>query len=118
MIINRHNFKNISERVELAQQSGCNSISFVVFRDYEGLFQDLSLTPSEIVGRKQELKEAKRKLCLSSVKFNLEDYLFHAETCYYVWEKTPCYAGWFQASIDIVGNVLLCPPIARDRWVT
>jgi MoaA/NifB/PqqE/SkfB family radical SAM enzyme len=113
MIINRHNFKNISGRVDLAKISGCNSISFSVFRDYGGLFQDLSLTPPEIVGKYQELREAKRNLSLASVNFNLEDYLPHAEMGYCAWGKIPCYAGWFQASINIVGDVLLCPHCNR-----
>ena len=113
MIINRHNFKNISGRLELARLSGCNSISFMVFRDYGGQFQDLSLTPLDIAAIKQELREAKRKLNLASVNFNLEDYLPHAELGYSAWEEIPCYAGWFQASINIVGDVLLCPHSKR-----
>jgi len=114
MIINRNNFKNISGRVDLSRRIGCNSISFAVFRDYGGLFEDLSLTAPEIVGKKQELREAKRNLSLSSVNFNLEDYLCHAEMGYCAWEKIPCYAGWFQASINMAGDVLLCPHCNRS----
>jgi MoaA/NifB/PqqE/SkfB family radical SAM enzyme len=113
MIINRYNFKNISGKVDLAKISGCNSISFVVFRDFGGPFQDLSLTPTEIVEKNQELREAKRNLSLASIKFNLQDYLLHAEMGYYAYEKIPCYAGWFQASINTAGDVLLCPHCNR-----
>lgn len=113
MIINRYNVNNISGRVDFAKLSGCNSISFVMFRDHGGRFQDLSLTPLEIVRIKRELREAKRNLSLASVDFNLKDYLPHAEMGYRAWEKVPCYAGWFQTTIDILGDVLFCPRCNR-----
>ena len=93
----------------MAKLSGCDSISFAVFRDYGGLFQELSLSPSDVVHAKQELMKAKRDLSLLSVDFNLEDYLSHAELGYFAWKKIPCYAGWFQTAINVDGEVLLCP---------
>ena len=113
MIINRQNFNNISGRVDLAKKSGCNSISFVMFRDHGGRFQGLSLTPLEIAQKKLELKEAKKNLSLASIDFNLKDYLPIAEMGYNAWEKVPCYAGWFSTTIDMLGNVLFCPRCNR-----
>jgi MoaA/NifB/PqqE/SkfB family radical SAM enzyme len=109
MIFNQHNFRNISGRVRLAKLSGCDSVSFGVFRDHGGLFQELALAPPDVISVRHELIKAKENLSSLSVDLNLEDYLPHAKMGYRAWKEIPCYAGWFQAYIKVDGNVMLCP---------
>jgi len=113
MIINQYNFKNISERAALAEVSGCNSVSFGVFRDYGGQFQELNLAPDDVALVKHEFLKAQQRLMSLSVDFNLDDYLPHANMGYHAWKRIPCYAGWFQAYIKVDGNVMLCPHCYR-----
>jgi len=113
MIINKHNFKNISERVELAERSGCNSLSFGVFRDYGGRFQQLALNSQDIAELKDKIRQTKNFLASKSIEFHLEDYLPHALLGYTAERKIPCYAGWYQTFIKVNGDVWLCPHCTR-----
>ena len=113
MIINKLNFKNISERVELAKESGCNSLSFGVFRDYGGRFQQLALDSRDLEEVKDQFDRAKKFLASKSFEFYLEDYFPHALLGYHADRKTPCYAGWYQTYIKVNGDVMACPHCAR-----
>jgi MoaA/NifB/PqqE/SkfB family radical SAM enzyme len=114
MIINKHNFKNITQRVELAEQSGCNSLSFGVFRDYGGRFQQLALNSQDIAEVKDKLHQTKKIFASKAIQFHLEDYLPHALLGYQAAMRSPCYAGWYQTFIKVNGDVWLCPHCTRS----
>jgi MoaA/NifB/PqqE/SkfB family radical SAM enzyme len=113
LIINRYNFRNLGERVALAENSGCEEISLVVFRDCTGRFQDLALTRAEVQSLGTDLEKAQKRLAAHGVAFKMDDYLDHARLGYRAWQEIPCYAGWYQAYIKADGRVLACPHCAR-----
>jgi len=113
LILNRHNFRNLSERVTLAEESGCGRFSLGVFRDSTGRFQDLALTPAEVGSLETDLQKAQKRLNALGIEFKAEDYLAHAQMGYRAWQEVPCYAGWYQAYIKADGRVMACPHCAR-----
>ena len=109
LIINRYNHENLTDRLKLAKMSGCNSISFSVFRDYGGVFQGLSLTSVDVTELRPKLTRAKKALSSLGIDCNEQDYLLHADFGYSAWKQVPCFAGWFQTAIRTDGVVLACP---------
>jgi MoaA/NifB/PqqE/SkfB family radical SAM enzyme len=110
MPLNRLNFANIGERVDLALESGCNTVTFAFFRDWGGQFESHCLLPEDGVAVREEFQAAKRRLEAGGIKHNVDQYLARVELGAAAWRKVPCYAGWFQSYVKVDGTVMPCCP--------
>ena len=113
MPLNRLNFTNIGERVDLAIESGCDSVTFGFFRDWGGQFENYCLLPEDGGALRKELLLAKRRFEAGGIKHNVDRYLARVELGSDAWRKVPCYAGWFQSYIKVDGSVMPCCPCSQ-----
>ena len=110
MPLSRFNLTNIGERVDLALQSGCDSVTFGFFRDWGGQFESYCLLPEDSDALRQGLSQAKRRFEAAGIKHNVDRYLARVELGADAWRKVPCYAGWFESYVKVDGTVTPCLP--------
>jgi MoaA/NifB/PqqE/SkfB family radical SAM enzyme len=108
MPLNRSNFGNLRERVRLALESGCESVTFGVFRDFGGPFESECLSRADCENLRPDLRWAGKRLEQAGIAHNIGDYLNRARLGGHAWRAGPCYAGWFQAYVKVDGSVLVC----------
>ena len=108
--LNRLNFTNIGERVDLVLASGCDSVTFAFFHDWGGQFESYGLLPEDGEPLRRELLRAKRSFEAAGVKHNVDQYLARVDLGPGAWRTVPCYAGWFESYIKVDGSVLPCCP--------
>ncbi|MFB3778752.1 MAG: radical SAM/SPASM domain-containing protein, partial [Bryobacteraceae bacterium] len=106
--LNRSNFGNIEGRVRLALESGCESVSFGVFRDYGGPFESECLLPVDGESMRADMMRATEQLDRAGIRHNVAGYLDRLRYGGDAWRTCPCYAGWFQSYVKLDGSVLAC----------
>ena len=108
--INRHNFKKVDVMVDLANETGCNAISFSPFLSHRGKLAPYTLFPEEKKSLHLSLVRIKERLKSLSIKHNIDEILLRYRIGEAVWDKFPCYIGWLHARIKVDGTVLPCGP--------
>jgi MoaA/NifB/PqqE/SkfB family radical SAM enzyme len=108
MPLNRSNFGNIRERVQLARESGCERVTFSVFRDFGGPFENLCLSRADGESMRHDLLYAGQQLERAGIAHNVGSYLDRVRFGGEAWRACPCYAGWFEAYVKVDGSVLAC----------
>lgn len=108
MPLNRSNFSNIRERVRLALESGCGSVTFGVFRDFGGPFESECLSRADAERMSHDLLCAGQQLERAGIAHNVGNYLNRVRFGGDAWRACPCYAGWFEAYVKVDGSVLAC----------
>jgi MoaA/NifB/PqqE/SkfB family radical SAM enzyme len=108
MPLNRSNLGNIRERVRLAIESGCESVTFGVFRDFGGPFESECLSRADSENMRHDLLCAGKQLEQAGIAHNAGDYLNRARLGGDAWRAGPCYAGWFETYVKVDGSVLVC----------
>jgi len=109
-VINRHNFRNLGRIVDFAAEAGVEQIEFVPFKAWNGVHSECLLSPDEQKQLMADLARLKRKLAGQRLEHNIDDALARFRIGRKVWEKLPCYIGWFHARVKLDGTVLPCDP--------
>jgi MoaA/NifB/PqqE/SkfB family radical SAM enzyme len=108
MPLNRGNYRNIGERVELALASRCERVTFGVFRDYDGQFESECLSGEDLEVMRPDLLAAREQFERAGITHNIDEYLERIRFGRQAWRACPCYAGWFQSYVKVDGTVFPC----------
>ena len=108
MPLNRGNYRNIRERVELALASRSERVTFGVFRDYDGQFESECLSGEDVEAMWPDLLAASEQLERAGITHNIGEYLERVRFGRHAWHTCPCYAGWFQSYVKVDGTVFPC----------
>ncbi len=111
--VNRHNSRSVDAAADLALETGCNTISFSPFKTHRGGLADQALSPEQERGLCASLVRLRRRLKPLPLSHNIDDVLLRYKVGEAVWERVPCYIGWFHARIKVDGTVLPCNPCDR-----
>ena len=106
--INHHNFHTIDAMVDLAYSTGCNTVSFSPFRTRRRELVSLALSPDEENSVRISLLRIKKRLNSLSINHNIDVTLQRYRIGESVWQKLPCYIGWFHIRLKVDGTILLC----------
>lgn len=106
--INRNNFENVNDMVNLAYQAGCNALTFSPLKCWWGSLGSVSLSQTEENQLFHSLIQMEEKLDSFSLKHNIENTVLRYKIGYAVWQKMPCYIAWLHVRIRVNGNVLPC----------
>ena len=109
-VINRHNFQDLDRIVDFAVDAGVEEIGFAPFKVWEGVHSECLLSPSEAEQLMSGLTRVRKRLAKLPLKHNITDALLRFRIGQKVWEKLPCYIGWFHARVKLDGTVLPCDP--------
>ena len=108
--INNFNFRKIDAMINLANNVGCNTLSFSPFKRRRNELTSLALSCDEEKELCLSLKKAKKKLNSMSMSHNIDSTLLRYKIGEEVWKKMPCYISWLHARIKVDGTVLPCNP--------
>ena len=108
--INKNNFQKIDAIVDLAHETGCNALSLSPFYSHQGRLDSYALSAEEEKSLGFSLTKMKKRLNSLSMKHNIDETLLRYRIGEAVWNKLPCYVGWFHARIKVDGTVLPCGP--------
>jgi MoaA/NifB/PqqE/SkfB family radical SAM enzyme len=106
--LNRANCAGVDVRVRHAIQAGCDSLYFSYYRAFGREFESLCLTPEDLGTLEAALRRAKRDLRAAGLAENVDEYRTLLSLGRHEWRRTPCHAGWIQASIYADGRVQAC----------
>lgn len=106
--INKNNFRHIDAMAQWAHTTGCNAISFTPHHNFRGGYMPLSLSKTEEKFVLFSLHKVKKSLNAFSIEHNVKQLLRRYKIGEAVWEKLPCYIGWFHATTKMDGRVFPC----------
>jgi MoaA/NifB/PqqE/SkfB family radical SAM enzyme len=106
--INRYNYETLDEVANLASAVGCDEVNFSPMTCMEGEMMQLVLSPDEVARVCASLQSLKRQMNMRGLKHNIDQALWRYRLGEAVWEKLPCYAGWFHSRIRTDGQVHPC----------
>ncbi len=106
--INHYNFQHIKAIVDLAFVTGCNSLFFSPVNSHRGKFAAFALSAKEERFLRLSMSQIKKKLDSLSINHNIDQALLRYKIGEGVWEKLPCYIGWYHTRIKVDGKVLAC----------
>lgn len=106
--LSRHNARHIDEFLQLALESGCDSVSFSPLRTWDGLVDALSLSQDEEQEVCSRLRSAARKLHGLPLRHNIPEMLRFYEIGRNPWQVSGCYIPWLQARVRVDGGVRPC----------
>jgi MoaA/NifB/PqqE/SkfB family radical SAM enzyme len=108
MPLNRFNYKGIRSRLNLAQETGCDFVSFSCYRPWGDEFASVALTQEEIDGARSELSKMRVHARTFSLKHNIDELLLRYRLGQSIWKSLPCYVGWMHTRIKMDGTVFPC----------
>lgn len=108
MPLHRRNFTNLDERIRVAVESGCDKVSFGVFRDFGGAYESDCLSAQEVELLRPALLRAGAHLERAGIAHNAAGYLRRALAGPDVWRESRCFIGWIHAYFKVDGSVLAC----------
>ncbi len=108
MPLHRGNFGNLEERVRVAVDTGCDRVSFGVFRDFGGPYETDCLSGADVESLRPSLLRAGAQLERAGIAHNAAGYLRRALAGPDVWRESRCFIGWFHAYFKVDGSVLAC----------
>lgn len=108
MPLHRGNAGNLAERVRIAIESGCDKVSFGVFRDFGGPYEACCLTVEDVERLRPVLLRAAAQLEHAGIAHNAAGYLSRALAGPDFWRDSRCFIGWFHAYFKVDGSVLAC----------
>lgn len=106
--INRTNVRAVDSMVDLALETGAQSLSFSPWKTFRGAFASLSLREEDEKRLREALPHIGKRLHSLSIEHNIEELLQRYDIGYAVWERLPCYIAWSHARILVDGTVLAC----------
>lgn len=109
--LNRHNYRSIDQRIQLAHGLGCDGVAFDIYRDWDE-FTSAALSAPDIQVLCQDLRKAKVRLESLSLGHNIDQLLLQYRLGQTANRVTPCYVGWFYTRMRIDGTIVPCPPCA------
>ena len=106
--INRHNFRNIDEFVNLGVKVGCNTFSFSPFWTVKGEVASATLSEEEEEATIRSLKKNRKRLKHLAINEIIDETLLRYKLGSSAWKKLPCYAAWYHARVRVDGKVQPC----------
>ncbi len=106
--LNRHNYRSIGARVDLASELGCDGVRFSIFRHWQGAYASASLSTQEIETVCQDLSQAKSRLDALGIAHDINDALLRYRLGETVGVENPCFVGWFHARVEADGTLVPC----------
>jgi MoaA/NifB/PqqE/SkfB family radical SAM enzyme len=105
-VCNAHTYKTMDDMVDLAHETGCQGIVFTPFISWDDQSQAASLTGDQIDFILNSLPKLHRRMRALSLEpaSKFWKYRFNRR----IWQKVPCYIGWFQTKIRVDGGVMPC----------
>ena len=107
--LNSYNFQNLNGILELAMQTGCNGIQFCPMINWGKMLDYCALSEEQQTCLCHELAQLKKQMVTAGLIHNIDRVLRRYQIGEAVWEKIPCYVGWFQSRIKVDGTVVTCP---------
>ena len=108
IIINRVNLRTIDAVVNLALGTGCEELFFSIPWNPPGVSTSLAFSGEEEQSVKSTLLRMKKGLNALSIKHNINDVILRIESGVRAWEKTSCYAAWYNIIVRSDGTVIPC----------
>lgn len=106
--INRYNYNTIDAMVDLARETGSDTVSFSPFKTFRGKFDSLALTQDQESIVRHALSQINERSDSLSIQHNIEEALLRYHIGCAGWRKLPCYIAWLHARILVDGTVLAC----------
>ena len=107
-VINHFNFGKIEEMADLAHRTGCNAFSMAPIKSWRGELDSLILSGDEEKAVIERLSGLKKRLDSLSLSNNIDTILLRYRIGEAVWERLPCYIGWYHCRIKVDGLVMPC----------
>jgi len=108
--INRHNFQQIATMVDLALETGCDTITFAPFLTTLGILSSYSLSQEEERLLSLSLEQIKKRLRSLSINHNISHLLARYRSVREIEWTPPCYMGWVHSRVTVDGTILPCKP--------
>lgn len=107
-VIDRENLHEIHSVLPLAQSVGCHAVSFSILKTWGDSLDPFVPEADEIEVLKHSLRGMKKACKKAGLQHNLDEVLFRYEVGRNVWDRSPCYVGWFHVRVHIDGSVFPC----------
>ncbi len=108
MPMNRENLGALDRRIDIAIESGVNSVGFSYYRAYGTPLDYLALEPRDYTAVRAAFDPATARLDAAGIRHDAGVFLERVRLGLR-WLQTPCYAPWYACSIRVNGDVLVCP---------
>ena len=105
--INRFNYRETKEMVELAAEAGCDAIYFAPFKTNRGKLKRYGLSDEQQADLRIRLAGLRKRIRTLSLENNLDRFLAR-HTHDPAHHGIPCYIHWFHARIKVDGSVYSC----------
>lgn len=113
-IVNQSNAKELASFIDLAAGTGSDGIELSALRVFTEGSADYALSPPELDRVRGLLPRIAEQLNARDMRHNIPELLLRYRIGPAVWEKMPCYVGWFHSHIGVDGEVLPCCTCARQ----
>jgi MoaA/NifB/PqqE/SkfB family radical SAM enzyme len=108
--INRINFQCVDEVVDLAQETGCEAVSFSPFLSHHGKLKSYSLSREEEESLFISLKRLKARMKGLPLVHNIDRVLLRYRAGPLTGWRPPCYIAWYHSRVRVDGTVVPCGP--------
>jgi radical SAM protein with 4Fe4S-binding SPASM domain len=106
--IDRRNYQAIGAMREIAEETGCDVLSFSPFKTQNHSFSDFLPSAGETKKILVSLKTCRKEISGRTMSHTIDTTLLRYKIGGAVWEKLPCYIGWLHVRIKPDGTVLPC----------
>jgi MoaA/NifB/PqqE/SkfB family radical SAM enzyme len=104
---NRLNYQDVDRMVDLAEETGCNAISFTPFKTTRGEMRHYALSEQEQAGLRNHLIGLKSEIEKRSLEHDIERFVARSRF-HEIERRLPCYTCWFHSRIKVDGAVVAC----------
>jgi MoaA/NifB/PqqE/SkfB family radical SAM enzyme len=91
------------------RETECNGIQFCPMINWGKMLDYCALSGEEQTCLCHELAPLKKQMATAGLIHNIDGVLRRYQIGEALWEKIPCYVGWFQSRIKVDGTVVTCP---------
>jgi MoaA/NifB/PqqE/SkfB family radical SAM enzyme len=107
-VCNVYTYKNIDDKIDLAQKTGSNGILFTPFDPQGDKAKSAALSDEMIDFVIKQFPDAVKRMKFLGIKHNVDRIFLHHQFNQNEGLKTPCYISRFQARIRVDGAVMPC----------
>jgi radical SAM protein with 4Fe4S-binding SPASM domain len=106
--IDREHFRNLGGMIDLAEEAGCDVVSFSPLKPLGSGDMERALAPEEEKELCDLLRQLDRRARQRGLETNAEATIARYRIGSQVWLAFPCYIGWLDVRIRTNGDVLAC----------
>jgi len=112
-VVNHSNVGGLASFIDLAAGTGSDGIELSALRVFMQGSAEYALLPPELDQVRKLLPSTAKQLNARGIRHNIPELLFRYKIGPAVWEKMPCYVGWYHSHVGVDGEVLPCCTCAR-----